>query len=86
MYYLLAAQPRRPHAPACGRHKAIAAASYGLMGRSAPITSPASLPALALQPEALGTDGRAGKGFCAGIFSTNYEEAAPPRPSISPMR
>src|SRR3954468_18646498 len=72
MYYLLPRERddllRRMRA-----HKAIAAASYGLMGRS-PDHVASFVAGMALQPEALGTDGRAGTLFAQNLLDY-YQEA-----------
>jgi len=72
MYYLLPRNRddllRRMRA-----HKAIAAATYGLMGRS-PDHVASFVAGMALQPEALGADGRAGKHFAQNLLDY-YEEA-----------
>jgi 4-hydroxyphenylacetate 3-monooxygenase len=54
-------------------HKAIAAATYGLMGRS-PDHVASFVAGMALQPEALGTDGREGRSFSQNLLDY-YAEA-----------
>jgi 4-hydroxyphenylacetate 3-monooxygenase len=54
-------------------HKAIAAATYGLMGRS-PDHVASFVAGMALQPEALGGDGRAGRPFAQNLLDY-YAEA-----------
>jgi len=54
-------------------HKAIAAATYGLMGRS-PDHVASFVAGMALQPEALGGDGRGGRSFAQNLLDY-YAEA-----------
>src|SRR5260370_22137859 len=54
-------------------HKAIAAATYGLMGRS-PDHVASCVAGMALQPEALGGDGRGGRSFAQNLLDY-YAEA-----------
>jgi 4-hydroxyphenylacetate 3-monooxygenase len=71
MYYLLPRNRvdllRRMRA-----HKAIAAATYGLMGRS-PDHVASFVAGMALQPEALGSDGRAGRLFAQNLLDYYHE-------------
>src|SRR5260221_10853618 len=72
MYYLLP-RNRDDLLSRMRDHKAIAAATYGLMGRS-PDHVASFVAGMALQPEALGADGRAGKHFAQNLLDY-YEEA-----------
>ena len=71
MYYLLPRNGddllRRMRA-----HKAIAAATYGLMGRS-PDHVASFVAGMALQPEALGSDGKAGRLFAQNLLDYYHE-------------
>jgi 4-hydroxyphenylacetate 3-monooxygenase len=72
MYYLLP-RSRGDLMRRMRAHKAIAAATYGLMGRS-PDHVASFVAGMALQHEALGTDGRAGRIFAQNLLDY-YEEA-----------
>src|SRR5258708_16894318 len=76
-YYLLP-RSRDDLVRRMGAHKAIAAATYGLMGRS-PDHVASFVAGMALRPEALGTDGRGGGAFAHNLLH-HYPQARRHRP------